>query len=203
MIISESIILALIGFAGVCVTSLGTLWLKNKLENNKKDVHETFLNVIPRIHDIYTILNKLKSETNAVRVLILKTENNGGRPKAGCQLKSSVIYEVCDSPLKPVKDTWQYQVLDEEYVHVMSEMMLDPNKRKEIIREELDPTSILYNVYVATNVAKSVIYEIQEREKEYIYISIIYDTLTPHSPEESDSKRIYINQLRQLFKQND
>lgn len=182
--------------------SLLAMYIKQKLDIRKIKKKESFRQVIPKVHHIYDLLNELKTHTKAVRVLILKTENNGGRPKGGCVLKSSIVYEVFDSPLEPIKETWQQQVLDEEYVDILTQMMSNPQRRKSVVTGKLKDHSILKRVYLATGVHSSVLYEIQEREKEYFYLSIIYDKQIDKTAEEFNTKRDFVNRIRLVFSDN-
>ena len=82
----------LIGFAGVVVTSLGTLLLKHYLEN--RDHHEVsdaeIRFTLSEINELHQRCLDLEQTTKIDRFLILKAENGKSNPKF-----ASVVFEQC------------------------------------------------------------------------------------------------------------
>lgn len=202
---SDEIIVATIGLGGTVLTvfvSVLTVYVKSKLEELRTKREESFTNTLPIIHEVYAILNKLKRGTKASRILILKTENGGGRPKIGSHLKSSVVYETYDKPLKDVKKNWQDQPLDEDYITLLIDLIQSTDQHITIHTKSLKEDSILRVNYDASGIKKSHIFEIIEKEKQYLYLSVNYINNEPDTQEEKEVLRSCVNQLRNIFSQN-
>jgi len=52
--------------------------------------------------------------------MVAKSENGGGLPRPGSVVTSSVVYEVFDSRLQSLRETWQKIPLDQEYSQAIS-----------------------------------------------------------------------------------
>ena len=200
---TEGIVISLIALMGTIITSIGTLYVKNYLDTVKERNKNSFSTVVPLVHEIYSILNDVMSKTKAFRVVIMKTENGGGRPQIGCELKSSVVYEVFDSGHKPIKLDWQKQVIDEQYSSMLSELILSSERCIRVKTADMPDYSMLKIAYQATGVVQATMYELAERGKDYIYLSVIYGEETELTAEDIYSKRNAVNRLRSIFKQYD
>ena len=194
-------LLALIGTTLTLLTSLATIWFKHKLDKKAYKKKHAFSKTIPSVHEVYSILNTIKGETDSNRAIILKAENGGGRPNLGSHLKSSVLYEVFDSPLESVRKLWQNQPLDEEYIKILNKLIVTEDKKCVVEVSKLPKGSLLRENYEANNVKTSHVYEIAEREHSYLYLSINYLS-NDNNAHARDIERACVNQLRVLFNKN-
>lgn len=188
----------LIGGGGIIGILIGAWALYTKVaEHVRRRREHSFSQVLPKIHQVYTILNSIKREVRAHRVMILASENGGGLPRIGCQLYTSVIYETFDAPLRPLRNKWQRQRLDEQYIKLLSDIVT--NGESTFIAD-MAQGGILKDLHEAQNIAASRYYKLIERDKEVLYMSCAfledneYDT-----PRARETLRAGIAELRQLF----
>jgi hypothetical protein len=202
---TTEVTVATIGLLGILLTlmsSIVTMWFKHRLDRKAYEKKHAFSKTLPAVHEVYSILNTIKGETEASRVLILKAENGGGRPNLGSHLKSSVLYEVFDAPLETVRKLWQNQPLDEDYIKVLNQLIITEEKKCMVNVAKLQKGSLLRDNYEANGVKYSHIYEIAEREHSYLYLSVNY-TEGENDAHAKDIERACVNQLRVLFKKNE
>ena len=76
------------------------------------------------VNELYQTLQTLLGDISADRILIIKSENGGGLPRPGCEIKSSVIHEVFNGKLGSLYEIWQRVPLDHEYSRILSELSL-------------------------------------------------------------------------------
>ncbi len=72
---------------------------------------------------IYDHLNELQSFTNSGRVLLIYCSNGGGLPHAGKPIYCTILYEVKNTDLPPIRTNWQNVPIDEGYVKLVSELV--------------------------------------------------------------------------------
>lgn len=174
-------------------------WIIVAIKNKKR---KKFTRLLPVIHNIYQHLNTLKRETNCHRVLILKSHNGGGVPKLGSQLRSTVIYEAFDAPLRSLKMAWQNQILDESYVELLYEMNL---KGQIAIETKTMPSGILKTLYRSQKLTASRVFKIAEQKKSLIYLVMNYTEDAPldmEDPRQADIIRVIISDLRTIFEKS-
>ena len=183
---------------GVAAQLLKTLhalvvaWMKRR--------DDPFTDTMEQVHKCYTILNTLQRETHASRVVILATTNGGGVPTLGKNLYSSVLYEVCDLPLRPVKRRWQKQVLDAHYTEAL--MRMNGSGYHELITEEMPEGTLLHDLYEGEGVELGRIYRIYEGRTRFIYLSMNFTDTSELSPRERSMIRSAVSHLRELFQRH-
>lgn len=99
-----------VGIVGL-IRPLMRIWNSRKIDSGYRHIHQ-----------VYQQLSDLKSKTNCVRIVVIKSQNGGGLPRPGSTVKQSALYEVCDSDMTPVYGAWQNVPLDEEYAHVLTDV---------------------------------------------------------------------------------
>lgn len=147
-----------------------------------------------KIHDI---LNEVISETMASRILILKSHNGGGIPSPGRIIKSSCLYEVVGSGVPPVKADWQNQILDRQYLQILSRIL----ESKQWIKTDEMKEGMLRDVYLSSGVCCSVIGRIGHSTRALYYISLNFNKEIPEDqiPLMRNSIRIAVAKLRAFF----
>lgn len=166
----------------------------------KKGSKESFTEVFKAIHEVYYALLILLRNSEAHRVVILKTTNGGGKPRLSGNLYSSVVYEAFEAPLGPVKDFWQNQVLDEAYLGVLFNM--NKEGRLLIQTDELKD-GMLKNLYAKDEIKCSWLFRIAEREADYIYLSINFTENIEQDYALNDILRVGVSKLIHLFRKHD
>jgi hypothetical protein len=91
------------------------VWIKSKTQ-------DPFNSILPKIHEVYLILNSTMREVGCQSALIIKTENGGGKPKLGNPLYASILYETFDYPLSSMKQGLQKELLDASYIEILSNL---------------------------------------------------------------------------------
>lgn len=157
--------------------------------------------VLNAIACIYKEMNTaLSTAEGCVRVVLLKTENGGGIPQLGSELKSSVVHEVWAAEVKNVSGNWIKQRLDEQYILNLLEINKSP--RGEVtLPASAFKGSVLQHVYALNHVQTCHLAEIARRKHAYYYLSFNYvkpaDGLTDQDHEAMRSCILY---LRNVFK---
>lgn len=67
-------------------------------------------------------MNTILKESTAHRVTVSRAENGGSAPTAGKDIYTTVVYEVFDKELGPIKPFWQKQPLNEPYIQVLTQI---------------------------------------------------------------------------------
>lgn len=124
---------------------------------------------------IYRLIQQLLSDIpGANRVLVLKSENGGGIPAPGCTVKSSVLYEVCDSPAKPIQEAWQGVPLDQDYSSIL--VKLSTEGRAVIHLSDLHSDSITHVLFKAANADRACVFRICATAHALLYLSVQYSS---------------------------
>jgi len=78
------------------------------------------------IRDSATIIDRLQdfqADVGAGRVLLLYASNGGGIPSAGKNIHVTIVHELKDKELDPIKSSFQHMVTDAGYVKMLSEVI--------------------------------------------------------------------------------
>ncbi len=148
---------------------------------------------------IYPILTTMLHETGADRVALLKTTNGGGIPRPGSTLRSSVLAEVLGDKIDAIAHTWQEQLLDRDYVHMLSKLI--GRGCTYTITEDLDDDSMLRILYEGNGIAFSKVVLIDTLPEMLIYVSVNFAEGTPETltAEQREGARAGANQLKQVL----
>lgn len=148
---------------------------------------------------IYPVLTAMLYETGAARVVLLKTTNGGGIPKPGSTLRSSALAEVVNHDIEQVAQVWQNQLVDRDYVHMLSKLHL--RSRTFMVTQDLDEDSLLRNLYKANGIAFSKILLVSVQPEMMIYVSVNFKEGTPEvlTAEQREAARAGTNKLKQIF----
>lgn len=178
-----------------------------KYKNNKETEESHFKLLASNIDYIYQTLNETVSSLKLDRILIMQAHNGGGDTSVKVPIYSSIRYEACsseshytNSPIFPIKETWQNQLLDAEYAQMLRNLLTDGSVV--LVTKDL-PESALRDVYETSGVTASCVYLIHEEDKK----SLWYISLTTSKPDfEVDAEwrnyvRIVLSRLRPLFQE--
>lgn len=128
-------------------------------------------NSILDVGHIYDILQEARSQLGCVRILILKTENGGGIPKVNSPIYATVLHEVYDAKIEPIKESWQRRLVDSFYCKILCQLL---NEEKVEI-EEKNLEGILKPIYSSYGHKLSQKYYIKVFEDMFIFCSFIFD----------------------------
>lgn len=179
---------------GGAVTKLTSYLIQRHRDKVKR--RKAFGNVFAKVHEVYSILNTLLADTEADRILILKTTNGGGKPKPSGSLYSSVIYEVYENPLESIRKNWQKQKLDAAYINVLLEV--DKHDYHWVNVSTMED-GMLKDLYTATGIKKGLAIKLAEKEHEYIYMAVNFTEDVPEDAAFKESMRGGLTVLRRIL----
>lgn len=168
----------------VLVVVKGMDWyIKRKAK--QRDIYKALL---PKMEEIYSVLNSLLIASGAHRALILSTENGGGVPQVGKPLYSSILYEVKSSYSFPdLKDTWQKQLVDESYVSLLLEV--HTRHVASLTTGEMSE-GILKDLYISEGIQTSLVFAITVANDRFYYLSLTYKEDTELTPRIRNAVRV-------------
>lgn len=132
------------------------------------------------ISSIYQLIQALLSDISANRVLLLKSENGGGIPSPGCVVKSSVLYEVCDSPAKPIAQSWQLVPLDQDYSKILSQVVTEG--RAVLRLDDLHAGAVTHDLMEAADATHSYVFRVAATPHALLYLAVQYSSLDEDNP---------------------
>lgn len=189
---TEIIVAFLTGGTFIALINLFKWWVERRDKKKKRKITD----VLSRIHEVYHTLNVILRETAANRVVILRAENGGDIPTVGKDLYSSIVYEAFDRELGSVKNRWQRQPLDEEYVRMLLEVA---QKNHISIRTAKLKACPLKDLYEANQVSAAEIYKVKAKEGAFYYLALHFKNEEDISPAFRDLLRYSVNELNQLI----
>ena len=159
-----------LGGAFVTIISLYVKRKEFKL-SDELEFEQGLLNAVEKKNKVADELVALKTEIHAPRVLILKSENGGGIPRATDHVYLSILEEVPDSNITPVKQLVQKLPSDRSYNEMIIELL---QKGEVIYRVEDMPEGMLKDFYVAEGVKISIVRPIVTLKDKFIYSSFAW-----------------------------
>lgn len=138
------------------------------LGNKKSEVLELTSNDFEDISDFQETIDRVLTDTGVQRVLMMKTENGGGKPRLGTHLYASVLYEGYKHPLNSVKNDYQRILVDDIYVKMLSD--IGPSTSNKLIVSRMKD-GILKKIYQRETIIYSEVHYIGETDDAFFYIS--------------------------------
>jgi hypothetical protein len=151
------------------------------------------------IHQIYQLIQQLLSSTVADRILICKSENGGGIPSPGTDVKSSVLWEVCDSDVQPISDSWQVVPLDQAYSLVLTN--ITSQGFVNVRATDLQAGTTLRDLLTVAHTNRAAMFRICATRHALLYLSVHYASEAGEETSEHDRVEIrrVLQKLRQIF----
>ncbi len=147
---------------------------------------------------IYDHLNELQSLTNSGRVLLLYCSNGGGIPHAGKPVYTTILYEVKNTTLPPIRSNWQRVPIDEGYVKLVVELAAKGEWHGE--PSEL-ADGFLKDLYLKEGVQYAMVKEIARTKDRFYFVSTrwydIHDC--PPIPVVDNAFQVFRNQTKRLL----
>ena len=193
----ESWISLIVSFitGGAMVGTLNFIKWFIKRRDQKKNDHITL--VLERITNIYHYLHILQKETRAQRCVIFRIENGGEIPVLGKDLYSSAAYETFDYTLGPLKNMWQRQKMDEDYIQILIDVARDGHK--EVVTDNLS-SGILKDLYESQGIVWTEMHKIQSRTGSFFYLSMSYTKEFSPDAHHRNIVRGMVNKIKDSFK---
>jgi hypothetical protein len=155
---------------GMYITKEVVAFIKDRRKANRES-KQTFDEVLPKVNAIYEAMQEIQYKTGACRVLLLTAHNGGGRPAIGSLMRSSVVYEVANGKA-PMRESWQGQLLDYEYMKVL--VGLDAGGTYSALVSELKE-GLQKQMLVSHGIVGTVLTKITTDEKNFYYLAVNFD----------------------------
>lgn len=152
------------------------------------------------ISEIYTLIQGLLSGLDgANRVVVFKSENGGGIPAPGCVVHSSILYEVCDSPAKPMFEAWQQVPLDQDYSSILAK--LSSEGRAVIRLSDLHEDSITHDLFKAANATTAFVFRVCATQHALLYLAVQYSSASEDAmkPDAHAATRGVLGKIGRIF----
>lgn len=189
--------------AAICApTWQGVQWSLRWMERNHKWVIDFFhkKTAIEKTLQLKLKISKalysIERETRSTHVMVVMG-HNGGRPSAVRPFHSTVIEEARDPRLPGVSEMWQEQVVDSSYIAMLEKVYREGNIWN--YTEKLPP-GILKDLYIKNGIEQSLMIALHETSQAFYYLSITFKEKVALTPQERDTIRREVNNLRHLYR---
>lgn len=186
---------------GVAVTLIGVLgkYLEYRW-TQKKFTPKTSAKVIKAIADIYQHMNKAISHEGIDRVVILKAENGGGKPKVGGVIYISAIMEVHKNSPSQILQDYQRLRADSNYVELLSDLL---SKYKVDLNVDEIKTSLLKTICEAEGIKYSEFHYLYATDEALYFCNFSsFSELNPLNSEVRLAIEVATSQISEIFKNN-
>ena len=191
--------LLLSGGVAVAIVGIISKYLEHRW-NSKAAKPKASTTVIKTVASIYQSMQKVLMSSNVERILILKVENGGGKPKVGAHIYASAIMEVQKDPRITVLDNYQRLRADAGYVELLADLL---TKEHVIINVSELPDCLLKTIYKAENIKYSEVYYLHATDEAIYYCSFA----TSQDEQFNDAKtqlaiEVAVNHITEILKAN-
>jgi hypothetical protein len=159
------------------------------------------VNNLENLVEIQGILNRVIDDTCIQRVLVMKTENGGGKPRLGAHLYASILYEAFKAPLSSSKTDYQRILVDDIYVKMLSD--IGPTTHNNLSVSKMKE-GLLKRIYLRDGVKYSEVYYLMETDDSFIYMT--FSTTDDNEKFEDPNDRVEIDiavsKIRNIFEKN-
>jgi len=152
------------------------------------------------INKVYNLIQEYLSGSNTNRVLIIKSENGGGIPSPGSVLKSSVLFEVCDSRVPPLRNEWQQVRIDQDYSTLLTNV--NTEGFSDVRKFGMDRNSVLGEFFDVGQCEQARFYRVCATDKALLYLGAFYGHGIDLSSRDKVSLRTCAQQLCRIFKKH-
>jgi hypothetical protein len=142
-------------------------YLNNKNSLTVKNIEIKSIDV-ENLPTVQSIINRVIDETSIQRVLIMKTENGGGKPRLGAHLYTSIMYDAFKSPLYGTKNDYQRMLVDDIYVKMLSD--IGPTTYNNLSVGKMKD-GLLKRVYLRDGIKYSEVYYVTETDDAFVYVT--------------------------------
>lgn len=175
----------------VLVTTVGNLIAKHLDRNDR------YKRSIKKISEIYDSFNRVIDESNAERVLILKSSNGGGKPSPGSDLYVSVIHEMSIKGVEQIKHQHQKILIDETYLKIIQRIISE--RSIEIRVEELPENSFLRLLNDQEGFKQLYFFEIKSNADNYFFGIFSTKVETGFSKPDKLAFKLAIDSIKKVF----
>jgi len=195
---SESVVNTLINGLFSLVALIAGYFFRILLVWYKGKDSRKFAHVIGRVKDVYGHIGILRRETKALRVLVVKAHNGGGKPKLSGPLYASVLYGDWEQNMTDASE-WVNQRLDEGYVTTLNDMLAAGEGWVDMRTENLKDGQ-LKDMLAADNVEHAMFFCLAQLHDSLLYLSINFGNANVMQARQRSIIREIVNNMRALFK---
>lgn len=193
------ILTAAVGSGGALAAIISALSQRYKAKKEQK-ARKNHANGYRRLSEIYKTLEFVRTSVRCTRVCVLKTENGGGIPAPGCDVKSSVLYENADYTMKrELASSWQKVLLNGIWAAILQEIAANQLATLKQV-DGLDPR---FNFLSESDCAKVQFVLIDLTPTAMFYMSVHLDKEVDLSEKEASNIAVGARRIKQLFNSNE
>jgi len=153
--------------------------------------------VFQKVNAIYTALQTVMNQVGALRVCVVKSENNGGRPQPGTSIFLTMLYEVWDNPTVSIKTYWQRREIDQSYTSALAQLV--SSHESSIVTAKLVDGTPLKDTYEVFGVGQSCSFELGSTFLSYYFMSIHFAKEQTLTPTQREAIRLAVAELKALL----
>lgn len=124
---------------------------------------------IQNIAQTIDTMQDLAMETGAGRVLLLQVSNGGGIPSSGANLYVSILHEIKDRSLRPIKPDFQSMLTDAGYIRLLEKLV--SNGEYHGTPDDLSD-GFLKDLYVSEGVEFFTAVEVKRTKHKFYFLSL-------------------------------
>ena len=158
----------------------------------------TISKVINGIKSVYTCLSTLRRDTGAVRVVVVKVHNGGGKPKLTANLYASSLYADWGSGMRDGYD-WTNQRLDPTFIDTLNSMLMAPEAWLDVTTEAL-PEGQLRDLLTTDGASHALFCNLAQTDHHLIALQLSFRPGTDMDAVVRTAIRAAVNDLRDIFK---
>jgi len=154
--------------------------------------------VIKAVADIYQSMNRVINESEVERVVIMKAENGGGKPKVGGHLYISAIMEVGNNSKVSRLTDYNRLKADAGYVELLADLL--SKFKVSLVTDEL-ADSLIKKIYLGEKVKYADAYFIHATDEAVYYCLFITNKdAVFNNPETALLLEVTVNYIANIFK---
>ena len=182
----------------IAILSLIRYFIERKHKDEKEK--NIFSRALHEIHAVYDSMNHILEKTTASRVSIFKITDSGAIPAVDIPLYSTVLYEVTNSPLEPLKDSIQHVRCEADFVEVLKETSI-----KNVVGIETSrlKKGALKDIFETTGISFTELYKISMWDDVFIVMSVEFVDKVELGAKYRNTMRLTLSQIKRLFENKD
>lgn len=197
--LSDDVLVAIIGLIGMVITSIGTLLMKAYVDRKYTTRREKtrVLDGLAQLHRVYLTMHEFVDQMGAERVVLFAGHNSGGVPRVHSAYWVTALHWVSQSVESHVNiRDYQNIVVDSFYISMLLE--IERTGCTQLMTETM-PECQLKSYYVAEGVTHSLVLFLAIKEYKLLYVSIARYTDVPFTSAEVVIAKLKANKIKNLL----
>ena len=171
--------------------------LQKKYRKNRK---QRIANIWADIVKTGNTLKQVVAEADAIRALLIRSQNGGGVPGPTSPATVTVLYDACAKGTRSIVGAWNETRADHQYCDVLRR--LAQNGRVHLVTEDMDAGD-LKDLYERDGIKQSYVFRLGATETQMVYLSINFGFAEKLEPAARDAMRQAKDALYHLIRKVD